>query len=104
MKVILYIALFTGIITYLFWGFMPKGSFYVGNSFFIMMLCIYIYLKDKESCISFILFSLALNNLLDELFFDNTKLELNEIMVGLAIIIFAIIKRKNDRKISRNNK
>ena len=38
--------------------------------------------------------SLSINNLLDEMFFDNTKLELNEILTALTIFIFAIIKKK----------
>jgi hypothetical protein len=58
------------------------------------LLCVYLFLTDKESLIKFILMSLSINNLLDEMFFDNTKLELNEILTALTIFIFAIIKKK----------
>jgi hypothetical protein len=93
-KPILYIATVISLITYLFWSYMPKGSFYVGNAIFILLLCVYLFLNNKESVIKFVLMSLSINNLLDEVFFDNTKLELNEILTALTIFIFAIIKKK----------
>tara|TARA_B110000977_G_scaffold143019_1_gene181644 strand:- start:1530 stop:1826 length:297 start_codon:yes stop_codon:yes gene_type:complete len=93
-KPILYIATAISLITYLFWGYLPKGSFYIGNALFILLLCIYLFLTDTESVIKFILLSLSLNNLLDEMFFDNTKLELNEILTTITIITFALIKKK----------
>ena len=93
-KIILYIATVISLITYLFWEYLPKGSFYMGNALFILLLCIYLFLNDKGSVIKFILLALSLNNLLDEMFFDNTKLELNEILTALTIFIFAIIKKK----------
>ena len=103
MKYILYIAVLVSVITYSFWSYMPKGSFYIGNSLFIMLLCMYLFIQEKSSMIKFVLLSLAINNLLDELLFDNTQLGLNEILVGLSILIFAIIKRNNARQIQRNN-
>tara|TARA_R110000851_G_scaffold24775_4_gene71749 strand:+ start:3542 stop:3838 length:297 start_codon:yes stop_codon:yes gene_type:complete len=93
-KPILYIATVISSITYLFWSYLPKGSFYIGNALFILLLCVYLFLNDKKSIIKFILLSLSLNNLLDEIFFDNTKLELNEILTALTIFIFAITKKK----------
>ena len=103
MKYILYIAVIVSVITYSFWFYLPKGSFYIGNSLFIMLLCMYLFIQEKSSMIKFVLLSLAINNLLDELIFDNTKLGLNEILVGLSILVFAIIKRNNARQIQRNN-
>lgn len=97
MKFILYVALFVSLITYLFWSYLPKGSFYVGNSLFIMLICFYIFVTDRKSAIKFILFSLSINNLLDELFFDNTILQINEIITGICILIFALIRKINDR-------
>ena len=93
-KPILYIATVVSVITYLFWSYLPKGSFYIGNAIFILLLCVYLFLTDKESIIKFTLMSLSINNLLDEMFFNNTKLELNEILTALTIFIFAIIKKK----------
>lgn len=93
-KPILHVATVISIITYLFWSDLPKGSFYTGNAIFILLLCVYLFLNDKGSVIKFILMSLSINNLLDEVFFDNTKLELNEILTALTIFIFAIIRKK----------
>ena len=93
-KPILHIATIVSIITYLFWSYMPKGSFYIGNAIFILLLCVYLFLNDKGSVIKFVLMSLSINNLLDEMFFDNTKLELNELLTALTIFIFAIIKER----------
>ena len=93
-KPILYIATVVSLVTYLFWKYLPKGSFYIGNSIFIFLLCVYLFLNDKESVIKFILISLSINNLFDEMFFDNTKLELNEILTALTIFIFALIRKK----------
>ena len=103
MKIILYISTIVSLITYMFWSYLPKGSFYVGNSIFILLLCIYVFFTDKSSFIKFVLFSLSLNNFADEMVFDNTKFELNEILTGVFILIFSIIKKKNDRKRRNNN-
>mgnify|MGYP003630672548 CR=1 FL=1 len=97
-KPILYMATVVSLITYLFWSYLPKGSFYIGNAIFILLLCVYLFLNDRGSVIKFTLISLSINNLLDEMFFDNTKLELNEILTVLTIFIFALIKNKNVRK------
>lgn len=70
MKFILYIAFFISILTYNLWVYYPKGTFYIGNALFIFFLCLYVYLKDKQSFITFVIFSLSISNLLDELFFD----------------------------------
>jgi hypothetical protein len=93
-KPILYIATVVSLVTYLFWKYLPKGSFYIGNSIFIFLLCVYLFLNEKGSIIKFILLALALNNLLDEVFFNSTKIELNEILTGVSIFIFALIRKK----------
>lgn len=35
---------------------------------------------------------------MDELFFSNTEFGINEILIGVAIVLFALIKNRNDRK------
>lgn len=104
MKYILYIATVVSLATYLFWSSLPKGSFYIGNSLFILLLCTYLFLNDKNSIVKFVLFCLSLNNFLDEMFFDNTKFGINEILVGFTILIFTIIKNRHDRKRPNNTK
>ena len=93
--------LIISIITYMFWGFLPQGSFYIGNALFISLLCTYLYFRNMSSNIKFILFSLSLNNLFDELFFDNTKLGINELLTAVGILIILVIRIRNDRKKSR---
>jgi len=102
MKYFLHIATALSIITYLFWSYFPKGSFYYGNALFIFMLCVYLYVKDNQSFIKFVLFCLSLNNLLDELFFDNTKLGYNELVLLVIIpAIWFINLKRNAREICK---
>jgi len=100
MKYYLHIATLISVVTYLFWNFLPIGSFYIGNALFISMLCMYIFALDKQSFIKFVLFSLSLNNLLDELLFDNTKLGYNELIILVIVPLIWLVKNKrNARKI-----
>lgn len=108
MKWILYIAFIISVVTYLFWkqikDLTDYSIFYIGNALFIFLICTYLYIKDSKSIIIFILASLSLNNVLDEIFFDNTELQLNEILTTIAIITFAFYKFRNDRKRTNNIK
>lgn len=81
----LYIALFISILTYMFWELFPKGYFYIGNALFILMLCTYIFYKDKKSFVKFCLFELSLSNLLQEICNVNTKLEFSELVLIIVI-------------------
>jgi hypothetical protein len=100
-KLILYIGLIIGIATYLFWEDLKNLGFkvfYIGNAIFIFSLCLYLFLTDTKSFIKYILFCLSLNNLCDELFFDPTKMGMNEIFIALTVLIFAIIRNKNAKR------
>jgi len=94
-KVLLYLALAISLITYLFWQDLPKGSFYIGNSLFISFLCLFIFLNFKKCFLTFVLLGFSLNNLLEELFFNPTKFEINEILV---LIIVPLIWFLNNKK------
>lgn len=101
MRYILHIALIISILTYLFWNELPKGSFYIGNALFIFLLCAYIYKSITQSFITFVLLCLSLNNLIDELFFDNTIFQLNEfIFIIILPLIWLFKKPKNAREIT----
>lgn len=96
---IIYVAILVGIVTYSFWEHFPKGSFYIGNALFIFALCLHIFISDKKSFIKFILFSLSINNLLDEIMFDNSILNTSELITCIVIVIIGIIRfRNNDRR------
>ena len=97
-KIFLYAASIISIATYLFWEQMPKGSFYVGNAIFIFLLCSYIYTKDRNGFIAFVLFGLSLNNLFDELFFNPKVIGINEYLILLILPLIWFIKFKKCQK------
>lgn len=99
---IIYVAMLVGVATYNLWHFLPKGSFYIGNALFIFLLSLDVFMKERDSFVKFVLISLSINNLLDELMFDNTKLGVNELIAALIIIIIGLIRMKNDRQRANN--
>jgi len=94
MKSILYMALITGCFTYLFWEHFPKEFFYIGNALFIFLICTYLFCLDKSIFVKFILFSLSLSNLLDELYFNPEILGLNELALLLTLPFVWFFKYK----------
>jgi hypothetical protein len=86
----LWLAIFVCLVTYLFWKPLYDlgiGVYYIGNALFIFLLALYIKQVSKPSFLTFFLFCLALNNLLDELLFDNTKFGINEIIATILLIL-----------------
>jgi hypothetical protein len=100
-NIILKLAVFTAILVYTFWGFFddPLASkiFYIGNALFIFLLALYIRQATKKSFLTFFLFCVTLNNLLDELLFDPQKIGLNEYLATVIIIIVYFIKDKDPK-------
>lgn len=100
-------AIFIGIFTYLFWSNIKNAYgisiFYIGNALFIFLLCVLNYIFSRKDVISFLLICLSFSNLLDEIFFDNTKISLNEIILALILPIIWFIIRKRDAG-KNNNK
>lgn len=74
---LIWVATVISIATYLFWHDFPKGYFYVGNGLFIFLISLVIFLQNRKLFVSFFLLCIAFNNLMDELFFDPTKLGIN---------------------------
>lgn len=85
-------AIVLSVITYSFWWYFPKGTFYIGNALVFFIICLYLFLKEKSNNTYFLLFAISFNNLLDELFFDNTVFGLNEKIFTIAVIIITIIR------------
>jgi len=81
---VLFVAILISLATYLFWELMPKNSFYIGNALFIVILSGYIY-NLKKNILTFFLLSISINNLLDELIFDPTKLGWSELVLIIVI-------------------
>jgi hypothetical protein len=97
-KKILGIAVAVSIVTYLLWkpilNMFQIHTFYIGNALFIFLLAMYIKRTTEPSFITFFLVCLATSNLIDELFFDNTKFGINEI---IATIILPMYYYLNER-------
>ncbi len=87
---ILRLAIVVGIVTYSFWDLISNlgyDIYYIGNALFIFLLALYIKQVSKPSFLTFFLFCITLNNLLDELLFDNTKLGVNEIIASILLVL-----------------
>lgn len=102
-KFLLWMALFIGLFTYSFWGiikdFFGIGIFYSGNALFIFSICLFLFNSNRKSLICFLLLFVSLNNLLDELFFDATKIQYNEaVLLILAPFIWYLKTKINARK------
>jgi hypothetical protein len=97
---ILKLAILTSVITYSFWKvfyeFFGFGIFYVGIAFTHFLLALYIERTTEKRFITFLLLAITLNNLLDELLFDNTKFGINEIIATVLIPIAYYLKSNNN--------
>jgi hypothetical protein len=94
---ILWLASIIGLVIYLFWKPLYDlgiGVYYIGNALCFFLLAVYIKRTTKKSFITFFLVCITLSNLIDELFFDNTKFGINEI---IATIILPIYYYLNER-------
>jgi hypothetical protein len=89
------------ILTYSLWSFFPDplGTkiYFVGMALSHFLLSVYIRQISKPSFITFFLFCVTLNNLLDELLFDPQKIGLNEYLATVIIIIVYFIKDKDPK-------
>ena len=109
MKKILYIATIIVVLNSLFWekieSILHFRTYEMVFAFFIVLLCTYLFLEDKKSIIKFVLFSLSLNNFLDETRITGLtpfELGLNEILTAIVIVTYAIYRKY--AKIRGNNR
>jgi hypothetical protein len=100
-NIILKIQIVVCIITYTIWPLFddPLASkiFYIGTALAHFLLALYIRQTTKKSFLTFFLFCVTLNNLLDELLFDPQKIGLNEYLATIIIIIVYFIKDKDPK-------
>lgn len=80
---------------------LPVNLYYTSEAMAIFLFHLFIFVNFKQYLITFLLLGLSVNKLFDELFFDPTKMQLNELFFTVAIIIFGIIRQ---RRIKRNSK
>lgn len=109
---LLWIVAILGVATFLFWKFLHDNlnpilsenygftvSFYHAPiSIVFFLLYLFIFVNFKRYFISFLLLGLSINNMLDELFFDPTKLQLNELVFTFGIISFGLFRQSLIRR------
>lgn len=95
---ILYLSIFICVISYNFWKpileYFDFEIFYIGIALSHFLLALYIKQISKPSFITFFLFCVTLNNLLDELLFDPQKIGINEYIASAIIIVIYFLKDK----------
>jgi hypothetical protein len=98
---ILKIQILVCIITYTIWPLFdePLASkiFYIGTALAHFLLALYIKQATKKSFLTFFLFCVTLNNLLDELLFDPQKIGYNEYFATAIIIVVYLLKDKDPK-------
>jgi len=82
------------------YGF-PVNLYYCSLFLGIFLLHRFIFVNFKQYFVTFLLYGLSINKLLDEFFFDPTKLQLNELLFLIAFLIFGYFRQ---RLISRSRK
>lgn len=91
---LIWAAVVVTIAAFQLWPYLPEGSFFVGQAIFILIAAYIIFSQNSKLFASFFLLCLALNNLLDELFFDPKINGLNEIIIVLILPIVWLLKIK----------
>lgn len=82
----------------LFLNQLPKGSYYIVIAIILFLLSLIVFIQDKKSLFGFLILSSMFNNLLDELFFCPTKIQINEIVLVIILPIVWYFKyRVNDK-------
>jgi hypothetical protein len=95
---ILKIAIIESILVYGLWSFFPDpiGTkiYFIGMALSHFLLALYIRQISKPSFLTFFLFCITINNLLDEVLFNPLKIGWNEYIASAIIIIVYFLKDK----------
>lgn len=98
--ILLITAIVVWVVSFNIWPFAWKGAFYQGNALHLLLLYFYTWQREKERWNKTVLgigFWFAVNNILDELFFDPTTFGINEYLYAVLVIIISLIQaRKQD--------
>lgn len=92
------VAILLSVVTFLLWDYIYEffkiDIYYLGSALFIFVISLIIFLTYSRLFISFLLLCLSINNLLDELFFDPKKIQINEFFVLLStpLVWYLIIR------------
>ena len=77
---------------------LATSIYYKGDALSHFLLALFIFINFKKSFVPFVLLGLTINNLADELFFNPTKLQLNELVFAILIFSFGIYRHINIRR------
>ena len=97
-RILLLSALVVSLLGYNLWLFLWKGFFYQAMALFVLMLLYLIKCISKDYWVNKIAVIgcwMALNNLLDELFFNPTEYGYNDYII-LIIVIFVTLKHPKE--------
>jgi hypothetical protein len=94
-KIWLILGFFSAVFAYSFYGNLWDGAWYdlTALSFFCYTRVIYNESRGKWSLYAFIIHLTTVSALLDEWFFDPTKIEINE-YIGFIIMVIIVMKFK----------
>lgn len=89
----LWVGFAISIITCHFWEYIPqyeyngviRKPYYIGEALFKALVCLWIFIHYWRNLVTLFLLAITICCLLDELFFDPTKYEVNEIVVCLIL-------------------
>jgi hypothetical protein len=81
-------------ISYNLWKDFWFADFYIGNAVSIVLFTLILKLENKNSFIFYLIFCGAMNNLVDELFFDNTKIGINEYISLICVPVIWYLKKE----------
>jgi hypothetical protein len=98
--ILLKLVIVISILSYSLWPYfnnLPFELFYTGVALSHFLLALYIKQVTKKSFITFFLFCVTLNNLLDELLFDPQKIGYNEYIATAIIIVVYLLKDKDPK-------
>lgn len=99
MKWVLYLATVLSFIAYNCWKTILETTgfqvFDIMVAFYLSLICLYIFKKEKGSFIKFFLFELSVFNIVKELFLDPGKLELREALLIIILPSIWYFKEKN---------
>jgi lipoprotein signal peptidase len=73
---------------------LDEKYFFLFNALFILGIAFVLKKQNEDSFICYLIFCGAMNNLVDELFFDNTKIGINEYISLICVPVIWYLKKE----------
>jgi len=96
-NILLLTSLVLWVVSYNIWQFTDDSVYFIGTAQLVMVCSFIIHKRTAgiNHIISRVFLFLSFNNLIDEIFFDPTRLELNEFTMFALFLIYSAWKWKN---------